>query len=184
MTLRGLFAAVTAPIVWAQVFLAAKLGRKPGGRPLSIVQAVIEGPEGVLLSLRHDLNGWELPGGHVERGEADAEALAREVREEIGVEIEVASLVGTYVRTGFKPHEVRVYRARVVSGSPRATRESLAASWFARDALPDTLLPWCRTPLADAEREGAPVERTEHQGARAILETMRIDLATRAGRGR
>ena len=37
---------------------------------------------------------WELPGGKVTPGESDAAALARELREELGVDVEVGARLG------------------------------------------------------------------------------------------
>lgn len=36
-------------------------------------------------------NVWDVPGGHIEDGESPAEAVAREIREELGVEIQLIS---------------------------------------------------------------------------------------------
>lgn len=36
-------------------------------------------------------NVWDVPGGHIEDGESPAEAVAREIREELGVEIQLMS---------------------------------------------------------------------------------------------
>jgi 8-oxo-dGTP diphosphatase len=54
---------------------------------------------------------WEFPGGKVEEGESDQEALIREFREEFAVTIRVGSLVGsaTFEHHG-KTRTLRAYR--------------------------------------------------------------------------
>lgn len=148
--------------------------------PLVVLQAVVRSERGVLLALRRELQGWELPGGTARPGESEAEALRRELLEETGLEIGVESLSGVYVRSGFRPHTARVFRCRVAGGSLRPSRETPRVAWFAPDALPATLFPWFRAPLRDALRDRArPIERAEHQGPAAVLAGLRIDLATR-----
>jgi 8-oxo-dGTP diphosphatase len=148
--------------------------------PLVVVQGVVRDDSRVLLAVRGDLRGWELPGGALEPGEGAEEALLREVREETGLRVELVRHVGDYVRTGFRPHTARVYLCRPVGGRLRASEESRALAWHELDALPDTLFPWFREPLADALREApAPVSREEYQGRSAVLEGMRIDLRLR-----
>lgn len=180
MTPGGLLRCAGALPHWARIALWGLLGPRWERRPLEIVQGVIEGPAGVLLAVRWELRGWELPGGGVEPGEDDAVALRREIREEIGVEVEPGERVGEYVRTGFRPHVARVYRCRITAGAPRPSAEAPRLGWFDPAAPPPTLLVWCRQPLSDALAGGPPVVRREHQGLPEILATMRTDLSMRA----
>jgi len=148
--------------------------------PELVVQGVVLSDAGVLLAVRSDLQGWELPGGTPEPGEAPEAALRRELAEETGLEVVVERLVGEYRRTGFRPHCARVFRCRVVGGREAPGSETLRLGWFPPDAVPGTLFPWYREPLADAiARRSAPVQRTDHNGVRAIAAGAVIDLRMR-----
>jgi 8-oxo-dGTP pyrophosphatase MutT (NUDIX family) len=154
--------------------------RAPGAQALVVVQAAILRDGQVLLTVRSDLRGWELPGGAVQPGESDAEALAREVREETGLEVEILRRVGDYQRSGFGPHLARVFACRVLGGSERPSRETPRLRWFDADRPPATLFPWYRGPLADAlVPHAAPVSRSEHQGVGRVLAGLAIDLRMR-----
>jgi 8-oxo-dGTP pyrophosphatase MutT (NUDIX family) len=151
------------------------------GAPVEIVQAVIVREGAVLLARRRDLRGWELPGGNVMPGEDPERALHREVLEETGFDVRVVDLSGVYLRSGFLPHRACVYRCRVVGGALRPSDETPELGWWPVASLPQGLLPWCRTPLADAlaPPSPAPAERSERLGLAAILESARIDLLAR-----
>ncbi|MDF3070031.1 MAG: ADP-ribose pyrophosphatase [Polyangiaceae bacterium] len=60
---------------------------------------------------------WEFPGGKVEPDEAPEAALVREIREELGVLIEVGARLGTgRAPAGDSVIELDVYAARLVAG--------------------------------------------------------------------
>ncbi|MDH3212861.1 MAG: NUDIX domain-containing protein [Myxococcales bacterium] len=166
---------------YARIAYWGLLGLRLRGREALVVyQAVVRSERGVLLSVRRDLHGWELPGGNAQPGERGEEALRREVREETGVEVVVERWVGDYRRTGFAPHTARVYACRPVGGTLRPSAETPVVRWFDPGAPPSTLFPWYRVPLADALAEHPePVLRHEHQGPRAVLAGMWIDLRMR-----
>lgn len=150
-----------------------------GEKDRVVVQAVIEGEAGVLLTVRQDLRGWELPGGNLDPGEDEVSGLVREVREETGLLVRVGSLVGTYHRTGFLPHRARVYRCRPIEGELTPSDETPVVRWFRADDAPGTLFPWYRHPLEDALAGLVDVEVHEHQGLAAIWAGFRIDVRMR-----
>ena len=152
--------------------------------PLVVSQALTLRESGrgqeILLSVRSDVRGWELPGGRVESGERASEALAREMREETGLDVEVGRHVGDYVRTGFRPHVARVYVCQVRSGKERPSSETLEVRWFPVDDLPRELLPWYHQPIADGLSKSLDsTQRFEHQGMDAIWSALKIDLRMR-----
>src|SRR3989344_7170769 len=69
-------------------------------RPLAVVIGIIRDNNGKILlqkridRIRADADGkWELPGGKIDFGESPEEALCREIKEEIGCEIELVRMM-------------------------------------------------------------------------------------------
>jgi len=109
--------------------------------PLVGVGAVIVSHGRVLLIRRgqNPMKGhWTLPGGALEVGESLAEGLAREVREETGLQVEVLELVELLDRIHREHGRVRYhyviadYLCRVTGGSLLAGSDADAARWVER----------------------------------------------------
>ncbi|WP_214412677.1 NUDIX hydrolase [Sphaerisporangium fuscum] len=102
---------------------------------------VIDGAGRLLLVRRGRPPGeglWSLPGGRVEAGESDAEALRRELAEETGLAVTVGVLAGSVERPGLDGvvYEIHDYFATPAPGTPRAGDDAAAVGWFAPGELP------------------------------------------------
>lgn len=111
-------------------------------RPLVAVSLVATLPNGELVLIqRQDDGGWSLPGGLIDRGESLAEAAARELREETGLElVSVQRLVGVYSAADRDPriHAICIALAVTVQGQPQVgdREEVRSIASFPPDQLP------------------------------------------------
>jgi len=104
--------------------------------------------DGRVLLCRPKKGGYTyLPGGHIEFGEKGAEALRREVREELGVDSTVGDLLGvvesSFVQHG-KPHaEISlVYRLSLADPGAKSQEDWIEFVWWPVDRLDEAnLLP-------------------------------------------
>ena len=135
-------------------------------RPLTMgVRAVILKPPAApgaaaqVLLIRHSyVGGWHLPGGGVDKGETLVAAMRREVREEVGLEVECPPqphAMYAHFRHGASDH-VALFVVERWSGTPRADRfEIVEAAFHPLDALPRATTPATRRRLAELH-DGAP----------------------------
>jgi 8-oxo-dGTP diphosphatase len=94
-----------------------------------------------ILLIRDKYGRWTLPKGHLEPGESEAQAAAREVFEETAIAGVLGSLIGriayTVVKKG-RPHAKQVafflLRATDSRAVPQAEEGIAAAEWFAPEA--------------------------------------------------
>ncbi|TWD72507.1 ADP-ribose pyrophosphatase YjhB (NUDIX family) [Kribbella amoyensis] len=125
-----------------------------GFQVIPAAYVVLRRGDEVLMLLRANtgyMDGyWAVPAGHVERGESVLEAARREVREEVGVEIDPADLVPLTAmhRTGGTglPIDERVdffFTTSRWTGEPRIVEPDKAAGldWYSLDKLPDPVVP-------------------------------------------
>lgn len=107
-----------------------------------MVAAVIERGDRILIAQRkagsrHALK-WEFPGGKVEAGEEPRAALARELREETGIEAEIGELLDSYdvQYPGLPVTRLLFYRVTEFTGEPR-NLDFEQMAWESKEKLPD-----------------------------------------------
>jgi 8-oxo-dGTP diphosphatase len=101
------------------------------------VGAIVTDGQGRLLMIKrgHDPGAglWSIPGGRIEPGETDAEALVREMIEETGLTVAVGRLIGRVRRPGVSGAvvDIRDYAATVTGGTLRPGDDAADARWVA-----------------------------------------------------
>lgn len=121
------------------------------------VGAIVHDAEGRLLVIRRGRppgeGRWSLPGGRVEPGESDAQAVVRELAEETGLRVEPGRLAGSVERPGpgGVTYDIHDYAAIVTGGELSAGDDAAEARWVTpaelrrlptTDGLLDALTEW------------------------------------------
>ena len=127
--------------------------RAVNGTRIPCVGAIIRDGAGRLLLIKrgHDPEAgkWSLPGGRIEPGETDAQALVREMREETGLTVVPGPLLGAVERPGPDGRiiDIRDYAATVTGGTLTAGDDAADAHWVTAADVPHLPL---TSGLADA----------------------------------
>jgi len=122
----------------------------------SVVACIIDPRQRVLLTLRNIepfYGQWVMPGGKIDPGEAHLAALHREVREEVGLEVQVDTLLDVYEHLDIGQHKdhyiILYYRCSPLSLEIQLNHhECSEAAWFSVEELSQLVLPpGCRQVL-------------------------------------
>jgi 8-oxo-dGTP diphosphatase len=94
-------------------------------RTIRVVAAVIERDGRYLITQRRESAvlplAWEFPGGRVEEGETDRDALRREVRHRVGVDVAPGKLM-SFVSHPYERYvvDLYLYECELVKGEPES----------------------------------------------------------------
>ena len=158
--------------------------------PLSInVAAALIFHNGKLLITQrrpddHLPNLWEFPGGKVEPNETFETCLAREIQEELGIQIRVGDLVEDLTHTyPEKTVRLRFYHCRLLSGEPKAIH-CQSFKWVTRAELAKNEFPAADAKLIARLADTYPEITTvrvlvvENQlVTKVVAEILRVDFA-------
>lgn len=107
-------------------------------KTIKVVAAIIIQGEKVFATQRgygEFKDGWEFPGGKIEAGETPQEALVREIKEELDIEIEVGELLDVVEYDYPKFHlSMDCFICKIKSGE-LVLKEHEAAKWLMKDTL-------------------------------------------------
>ncbi|MFC5187614.1 NUDIX hydrolase [Actinomadura harenae] len=120
--------------------------------------AILTDPAGRVLLARRAGSGYAdgqlaFPAGHVDLGETPIDCLVREIREELGIELDPASITpaGTMFRLSQEPRVDLFFTIRAWDGMPRICEPHKCAElvWVTPDELPGDALDFVGRALAN-----------------------------------
>jgi 8-oxo-dGTP diphosphatase len=122
-------------------------------KTIKVVAAVIRDGDKIFATQRGYgafKGGWEFPGGKIEEGETPQEALVREIKEELEIEIEVGELIDT-IEYDYPTFHLSMdcFWAEIVSGDV-VLKEHEAAKWLTKETLDS--VEWLPADIALIER--------------------------------
>ncbi|MFM2478050.1 8-oxo-dGTP diphosphatase MutT [Celerinatantimonas sp. MCCC 1A17872] len=124
-------------------------------KEVNVVVGVIIRNDEILIAKRsakqHQGGLWEFPGGKVESGEGEVEALARELNEELGIEINPEACQKRqqiHHQYPDKAVNLNIYWVNDFSGTEQG-KEGQPLKWVAKEQLADYPFPEANQPILD-----------------------------------
>jgi 8-oxo-dGTP diphosphatase len=112
--------------------------------PLTTVDTIIEISTGgiVLIERKNPPQGWALPGGFVDYGEALEVAAVREAKEETCLDVTLVEQFHTYSDPQRDPrhHTVSTVYVAIADGAPQGADDAIDAKVFLEDELPSPVV--------------------------------------------
>lgn len=133
-----------------------------------IARAVIKEDGKILLCHGKENENWFFPGGHIEEGESAPAALAREIKEELGVGSEVCRFVGAsenkFTRAGVVSHEINlVFEVSLDENEVVSIEDHIEFAWLTPEEMQNTsILPASlRDAVLVVQKENRPLWASE-----------------------
>jgi 8-oxo-dGTP diphosphatase len=112
-------------------------------KPTKVVAGIIVNAEGLILGVQRGKHNrdyvslkWEFPGGKIEVGERREEALVREIREELAVDIEVSQFLLTVEHAYPDFHlTMHVFKCSLLEGEEVVLNEHVDMKWLTTEEL-------------------------------------------------
>ncbi|WP_025130487.1 NUDIX domain-containing protein [Pseudomonas sp. PH1b] len=106
------------------------------------IKGVLQSPDGRVVLMLNERDEWELPGGRIEVGESAPQCLAREIAEELDLQVRVGEPLDSYLFEVIPGKRVFIstYRCQLQGGfEPKVSHEHKEVGLFAATGLPANL---------------------------------------------
>ena len=136
---------------------------QPGRHSVSVSGVITDDRGRALLIQRRDNPHWEAPGGVLELGESIHDGLRREVREEIGLDVEPLALTGVYKNMN---HGIiaLVFRCKTTGGQLGTSDEVEGFRWATQTDIRGLASEAYAVRVFDALRHDRPTAIRQHDG--------------------